>query len=189
MVETTILQHRHTAACGCLAPIASALSRRGFLGMGAGVAGLACLGVPAAFAASGDYEMMLVSCIDPRLVSVVHEYMAAQNWRGQYSQFVMAGGPVGAVAPSFAKWRPAFWDNLQATIDLHNIKRVYGMTHRDCGAMKIAYGEAAVATPDAEEAIHRRVLAAFRAEVLKRHPKLGVDTGIMALDGSVEKIG
>lgn len=162
------------------------MSRRGFLGAGIGAAGALAFGNIAQ--AAGDYELMLVSCIDPRLVTDVHDYMTAQRLRGQFSQFVIAGGPIGVVAPAFAKWQPAFWDNLAATIQLHNIKRVVGLTHRDCGAAKIAYGEAAVATPAAEEATHRRALAQFTAAVKKKQPKLGVSTGIMALNGSVELI-
>lgn len=163
------------------------MSRRGFLGAGLGAAGVLAFG-NVAEAAYGNYELMVLSCIDPRLVTDVHDYMTAQNLRGQFSQFVIAGGPIGVVAPAFAKWQPAFWDNLAATIQLHNIKRVFGLTHRDCGAAKIAYGEAAVATPAAEEATHRRALAQFTAAVKKKQPKLGVSTGIMALNGSVELI-
>jgi hypothetical protein len=187
MSNRTLPQHRHTQDCGCLAALGG-VSRRGFLGMGAGAGFVALAGIPGAFAASGEYELMLVSCIDPRLVAEVHDYMGGQKLRGQYSQFVVAGGPAGVVAPAFKKWQPAFWENLAASMELHAIKRVYGMTHRDCAAVKIAYGEAAVATPDAEQATHRRILAAFRAEVKKRQPKLGVETGIMALNGSVELI-
>ena len=178
----------HTAQCGCLAALGGGVSRRGLLGMGAGALAMGCIGLPAAFAASGEYELMLLSCIDPRLVSEVHGYMAARKLHGQYSQFVMAGGPAGVVAPQFAKWRPAFWDNLATSMELHKIKRVFGLTHRDCGAVKIAYGEAAMATPEKEQATHIRILSAFRAEVKKHHPRLGVETGIMALDGSVEII-
>jgi hypothetical protein len=181
----TALPHLHTRDCGCLA----ALSRRGFLGMGAGVAGLAALGgFSNAFAAYGDSEYMLLSCMDPRLVHDVHEYMESRNLRGQYSQVALAGGPLAVIAPAFKKWQVAIWENLGATIELHNIKRVFGMTHRDCGAFKIAYGDAALATPDKEQRIHVEVLGAFREQVLRRHPKLGIDTGIMALNGSVELI-
>jgi len=176
----------HDDRCGCLAAFRS-LSRRGFLGAGLGAAGTLAFG-PVAQAAYGNYELMLLSCIDPRLVTEVHDYMTAQNLRGQFSQFVIAGGPIGVVAPAFAKWQPAFWDNLAATIQLHSIKRVFGLTHRDCGAAKIAYGDSAVATPEAEQATHRRTLAQFAAAVKKKQPKLAVTTGIMALNGSVEMI-
>jgi hypothetical protein len=177
----------HDDRCGCLAALGQ-MSRRGFLGAGLGAAGALALGGGAAEAKYGKYELMVLSCIDPRLVTDVHDYMGAQRLRGQFSQFVIAGGPIGVVAPAFAKWQPAFWYNLAATIQLHSITRVFGLTHRDCGAAKIAYGEAAVATPDAEEATHRRALAQFAAAVKKKQPKLGVTTGIMALNGSVEMI-
>jgi len=187
MTDMNLSRHLHSPACGCLAGLAlPGVSRRGLLGMGAGALGLACIGGPLALAAEGQYELMLLSCIDPRLVSEVHEYMAGRKLHGQYSQFVMAGGPAGVVAPQFAKWRPAFWDNLATSMELHHIKRVFGLTHRDCAAVKIAYGAAAVATPEKEEETHRRILAAFRAEVKKHHPRLGIETGIMALNGSVE---
>ena len=58
---------------------------------------------------------------------------------------------------------------------------------RDCGAAKIAYGADAVKDPATETATHKAALTAFRAEVEKRYDgKLQVETGLMALDGSVE---
>ncbi len=180
-----ILPHGHVRDCGCL----TALSRRGFLGMGVAAAGVAATGgIPAVLAAYGESEYMLLSCMDPRLVHDVHEYMEARGLRGQYSQVTLAGGPVALIAPAFLKWRVAIWENLGATVKLHNIKRVFGLTHRDCGTFKIAYGEAALSTPEKEQQVHAEVLRAFREQVLRRHPKLGVTTGIMALNGSVELI-
>ncbi|MGQ0675582.1 MAG: hypothetical protein ACT4N4_05780 [Rhodospirillales bacterium] len=161
-------------------------SRRAFLGGGLAVAALACLPGRAG-AAYGDSEFMLLSCKDPRLVHDVHEQMEARNLRGEYSQVALAGGPAAAVAPAFKKWQAAIWDNLGATIKLHDIKRVFGLTHLDCGAVRIAYGAEAV-TPQFERATHIRILRAFRAEVSRRHPALGCETGIMALNGSIEMI-
>jgi carbonic anhydrase len=58
--------------------------------------------------------------------------------------------------------------------------------HRDCGAAKIAYGEAAVVTPQAETETHKAALAEFRKQVAERHPQLAVETGLMALSGEME---
>ncbi len=169
-------------ACSC----GALHSRRGFLASILGAAALAAM--PAsAFAAYGDSEFMLLSCMDPRLVHAVHEQMDARKLRGEYSQVALAGGPAAAVAPAFKKWQYAIWDNLGATIKLHNIKRVFGLTHLDCGAVKIAYGADAV-LPAMERATHIRILRAFRMEVTKRHPTLGCETGIMSLDGAIETI-
>jgi carbonic anhydrase len=69
---------------------------------------------------------------------------------------------------------------------LHRIDKVIVINHRDCGAAKIAYGEGAVADPAAETKTHREALAAFRTQLAERHPQLGVETGLMALDGTFE---
>jgi hypothetical protein len=65
-------------------------------------------------------------------------------------------------------------------------QRVIAIDHRDCGAAKIAYGENKVATPQAETETHRAALLEFRRQVAQRHPQLGVETGLMALNGTME---
>jgi len=115
--------------------------------------------------------------------------MGANNMRDRYSQFVIAGGPIGAIHTRFASWHSAFWDNLDITVQLHNIKRVVALTHRDCGAAKLAFGDAAVATRQAETASHAESLRAFTAETRRRKPALTVLAGIMDLNGSVEVVG
>jgi carbonic anhydrase len=93
------------------------------------------------------------------------------------------------VAEPFNDWHKTFWDNLATTIELHNIKKIIAIDHRDCGAAKIAYGEAAVATKDAETETHGKALAEFRKQVNEKQPKLKVETGLMALNGKLEMIG
>src|SRR5471032_1439091 len=156
--------HFHHMNCGCMPK----LSRRGLLGVG--FAGAIVKAFPA-LAAGGNYEAMLMNCIDPRFTTSSWVYMAGNGMKDRYSQFVIAGGPIGVVAPAFADWRKAFWDNLAITVQLHSINRVIGLTHR-------AF----------ETARHTEALQAFRAEVGQRQPKLAVDTGIMALDGTVEVV-
>jgi hypothetical protein len=166
---------------GCLCP-PTALGRRGALRLGLAAATLIA---GSARAASGTYETMLLNCIDPRFVTSSNQYMGNQGLREKYSHFVIAGGPIGVVSPKFASWHAAFWDNLGVSMQLHNINRVIGLTHRDCGAAKLALGDAAVANLDAETKSHAEMLVLFRQEVAKRQPKLTVITGITALDGSV----
>ncbi len=153
-----------------------------------GMAMVATVVAPSAHA-QGDSEAMLLSCIDPRMVSPVYDHMRQNGLTGKYSQFCIAGAAVAVVAPSFETWRIAFWDNLAASIQLHRIKKLIAINHRDCGAARIAYGEAALATAQVETETHRRALAEFRAAVAKRHPELSVETGLMALDGSLQMLG
>ena len=137
-------------------------------------------------AATGTYQAMLLNCIDPRFTTGSFAYMAARGMRDEYSHFVIAGGPIGAVHPRFAGWHAAFWENLAVSVELHRIRGVIALTHRDCGAARLAFGDAAVADRARETASHAEALRAFRAEAGRRQPALTTLTGIMALDGSVE---
>ena len=132
---------------------------------------------------------MILGCIDPRMQTPVRDYAVKQGLAGKYSQFVIAGAAIGAVAAKFDDWHEAFWDNLAITIQLHNIKSVIAIDHRDCGAAKVAYGDDSISTPEKENETHRKALAEFRQQVGKRQPKLKVETLLMALDGSVLPLG
>jgi len=181
-------RYHRALGCGCGAHPASRLDRR-FLLRAAGAGVLLAASPRLVRAASGKYEAMILACIDPRTQEPVCSYAAKHGLTGQYSQFVIAGAAIGVVAPKFADWHKTFWDNLAATIELHNIKKVIAINHRDCGAAKIAYGEAAVATKDAETETHRKALAEFRRQVNEKQPKLGVETGLMAVNGRFERVG
>lgn len=171
------------ACCGDL--ISKRFDRRRFLQF-SGAAALVGALPASALAASGRYEAMLLTCIDPRFPEPTLAYMKGRDMVGKYSQFTFAGAAIGVVAPSFKAWHKTFWDNLAASIQLHAVPKVIAMDHRDCGAAKIAYGAAKVANPQAETDTDKAALMQFRKEVMKRHPKLEVELGLMALDGKVE---
>src|SRR5262249_41003552 len=176
----------HPKTCACYADFLSGnFDRRHFMKL-AGSAGLAAAFPFTALGAEGNYEAMVLSCIDPRFPEPTLNYMKSRGMLGKYSQFVIAGASIGVVAPVFKDWQKAFWDNLAASIELHNIPKVIAINHRDCGAAKIAYGEAKVANPQIETETHRAALVEFRKQVNERQPKLAVEIGLMALDGKVE---
>jgi hypothetical protein len=190
------------APCACCTPpelkSAAGLDRRSFLGLGAAGAlagGLSMVAPQASWAGGGSYESMLVNCIDPRFTTLSWQYMgllqgvSRDKLEDNYSHFVMAGGPIGAVHPKFEAWHKTYWENLDITVSLHHIKRVVGLTHRDCGAAKLAFGEAAVSKKEAESEAHGEALAMFREAVKKRHPKLSVITGVMDTNGKVDLMG
>jgi carbonic anhydrase len=171
-------------ACSCC--YTPGLDRRRLFGLAAGAASLVALRPLVARAATGEYEAMVLACIDPRMQAPVFAYLMKRGLVGQYSQFTIAGAAIGVVAPKFVSWHQTFWDNLAVSADLHKIKRVIAIDHRDCGAAKLAYGEAAVATPARETATHRKALAEFRRAVARHQPHLAVETGLMALDGTMQ---
>ena len=177
----------HPASCSCCSDVLSgAFSRRRFIQGVATVGALAAFVPGLSFAASGNYEAMVLGCIDPRLQEPVRKYTESRHLTGRYSQFAIAGAAIGAVAEPFKEWHKAFWDNLAASIQLHNIKSVIAIDHRDCGAAKIAYGEAKVKDHETETQTHSAALKEFRKQVGQRHPQLNVETGLMAIDGTIE---
>ncbi|HEY6981773.1 hypothetical protein [Reyranella sp.] len=161
--------------------------RRRLLGLGLGAAALAVTAGPAGALDKG-YEAMLLKCIDPRFTTNTWAYMSSRGWQNLYSQFNIAGGPIGVVAPVFADWHKTFWDNLAITVDLHEVKRVLGITHRDCGAAAVAYGDRIKTDRTFETEMHVKALHEFRSEVQKRQPHLAVELGIMELSGAVEPV-
>jgi hypothetical protein len=82
-------------------------------------------------AAKGNYEVILLTCIDQRFSEPTIHYMEHRHMVGKYSQFTYAGASIGVVAPSFKTWAVAFWDNFAASMELHNIPKVIAMYHRD----------------------------------------------------------
>ena len=171
--------------CACCQP--TRLSRRGLL-LGAGAATVAATLPGLAFAKGGNYEAMLLGCIDPRLHVPMDRYTARRKLTGRFSQFIIAGAAIGVVAEPFKDWHKAYWDNVNTSVQLHNIKRVIAINHRDCGAARIAYGAESVASRKAETETHRKALAEFRKQMNERLPRIKVETGLMDLNGRIEML-
>ena len=183
MTDNTI---DHSAGCACCGDMLRArFDRRRFLQISAS-AGLMAAMPSMAFAAEGNYEAMLLTCIDPRFPQPTINYMRGRRLVGKYSQFTFAGASIGVVAPAFKAWAPAFWENLAASMQLHHIPKVIAMNHRDCGAAKIAYGPDAVKDKATETATHKAALLEFKKQVAERQPSLKVELGLMAVGGKVE---
>lgn len=183
-VRSAVETGGESAACGCCA---APLGRRRFLGfaLSAGLAAAAPISLSPGTSRAADgkaYEAMLLTCIDPRFLETARGYMVHRHWLGQYSQFSFAGAAIGAVAPKFESWHETFWDNLKITIQLHRVKNMVALDHRDCGAAKLAYGDDSVAT-------HRKALEEFRHEVGQRHKELHVITGLIGLDHKIRFFG
>ncbi len=164
------------------------VSRRAVLGgLGLGVAGLVAAPQAQAQLDQG-YEAMLMKCIDPRFTTNTWNYMTGRGWQNNYSEFAFAGGPVGVVAPAFANWQETFWQNLAISVDLHWLTRIIGMTHRDCGAAAVAYGDRVLTDRTYETDMLSEALRTFRSQVQQRQPQLIVELGIMDVDGHVDVV-
>ena len=134
------------------------------------------------------YEAMVLSCIDPRMQEPVWKHLHSRDLTGWYSQFTIAGAAIGVVAPKFEGWHRAFWENLEASIALHQISKIIVVNHRDCGAAKLAYEDVDWGDRDEETRKHREALAEFRSELSRRFPKLGIEAILMDINGEYEAI-
>ena len=177
----------HPSACTCCGDLLrGAFSRRHFVMGAAAFAASAALAPSMVLGAEGNYEAMVLGCMDPRMPEPMRRYTRRQHLTGKFSQFVIAGAAIGVVAEPFKDWQKAFWDNLATSIQLHHIKKIIAIDHRDCGAAKIAYGGDKVANPKIETETHRVAMSEFRKQVAQRHPELKIETGLMALNGRME---
>jgi carbonic anhydrase len=167
--------------CGCRHP-----TRRG-LTLGA-AASLGLSALPLVARASGQADAVLLTCMDYRLENEILAYMDGLGMRDKYDHVVLAGASLGALTPKMPDWGKTFWQHLDIAIQLHHVHEVIVLDHRDCGAYKTFLGEDAVKTPADELAVHTRYMHRLKSEIGTRHPSLGVELGLMALDGNVEKI-
>ena len=159
-------------------------TRRGLvLGAGAGLVSA----LPLA-ALAGETEALLLTCMDYRLENELLAYMDGRGMRDRYDHVVLAGASLGALTPKRPDWGRTFWQHLDVAIQLHHIKKVIVLDHRDCGAYRTFLGAEAVKTAAAETAVHEHYLRALHAQIGKRHAHLGVELGLMDLDGKVQTI-
>ncbi|MFP5515376.1 MAG: carbonic anhydrase [Alphaproteobacteria bacterium] len=165
-------------------------SRRGFLKLatlGAGVTLMAPM-MMSRPAWAGSVDTLLLSCMDYRLMGHVAGYMNARNMQANYDHVILAGASLGALTDKKPAWGEAFWDHVAVAKDLHHIKRLIVMDHRDCGAYKVFLGMDVASDPAKETAVHGQYLSKLKAMVKERHPDLEVELLLMGLDGTVEKL-
>lgn len=162
------------------------LARRSLLKFG-GVAAIAGLHVLPA-AADGDTEAVLLSCMDFRLMDEIARYMEGRGLANRYDHLIVAGASLGALTEKYPAWGQTFWAHLQLSRELHHVKRLIVIDHRDCGAYKALLGSDLAKDPVAETRHHGEQLRRFRAEVQTRQAGLEIETLLMALNGSVERV-
>ena len=132
------------------------------------------------------YKAMVLSCIDPRFQPIVFNYLKKKKLKGKYSSFTIAGASIGVTAPKFKKWHKTFWDNLNTSIRLHQIKKLIVINHRDCGAAKIINGKKEF-NKFTETLLHKESFKRIKKTLKKKHPKLKIEMILMSLNNKVEK--
>ena len=132
-----------------------------------------------------NYKAMVLSCIDPRFQPLVYNYLKKKKLSGKYSAFTIAGSAIGVTTKKFKKWHKAFWDNLDTSIKLHNIKRLIVINHRDCGVAKIINGKKEFSMIN-ETKVHKNSFQKIKKMFKRKYPKLTIELIIVSLNRKVE---
>lgn len=161
------------------------LNRRQLGGVFAGIAGLGLLPVRSRAA---EIAALAFSCIDYRLADDGVKFFDRQVGAQQFDILALAGASLGAVSAKFPSSNAAFWNHVDIAKSLHHIKKVVVLDHRDCGAYKVAFGKDYASEHDAETAQHKTEMLMLKDQLAKKHPDLGAEFYLMALDGKAERI-
>ena len=132
------------------------------------------------------FKAMVLSCIDPRFQHLVNNHLKKKKLTGKYSAFTIAGAAVGVTHNKFKKWHKTFYDNLEASIQLHKIEKLIVMNHKDCGVAKIANVKKEF-SPVNEKKIHKESFSKIKKQIKKRFPKLKVELNLISLDSKITK--
>lgn len=90
-------------------------------------------------------RVLLLTCMDLRLMDNTLLFMNHDNLVNRYDHVVFAGAALGALgAPGavndkgepvdFSHWNRVFQEHLAAAVELHGVRDVYILEHRNCGA-------------------------------------------------------
>ena len=131
------------------------------------------------------YKAMVLSCIDPRFQPIVYNYLKKKKLNGKYSAFTIVGSAIGVTASKFKKWHQTFWDNIDTSIKLHNIKKLIVINHCDCGAAKIINGQKEFNTIN-EKKIHKASFLKLKKIFKRKYPKLNIEFKIISLNKKIE---
>jgi len=163
----------------------ASVNRRGFGSVLAAGMALALLPLRARAA---NVDALALTCIDYRLVEDGVRFFGTLHLTKDYDQVALAGASLAAVSPKFPSSNAAFWDHVDIAKQLHHIKRIVFLDHRDCGAYKVAFGKEFAAARDPEAAQHKSVMLQAKEVLAQKHPDLSCDGYLMALDGTAEKL-
>ena len=132
-----------------------------------------------------EYSAMVLSCIDPRFQTIVYNHLKKNKLTGKYSAFTIAGAAIGVTARKFKKWHNVFWENFDTSVELHNIKKLIVINHRDCGVAKIINGRKEFSKIN-ETKVHKDSFKKIKKIFKKKYPKLKIELKLISLNKKIE---
>ena len=100
----------------------------------------------------------------------------------------LPGASLVLINDKYTYWGKTIEDTIEILQELHNIKQIVFLDHRECGAYKILIGQEQLNTKEKETAAHAAILNKARDIIKEKFPQLKVYTFLIGLDGVVEQI-
>jgi len=171
--------------CECEGPAITKVDRRALAKWMAGAAGAAAV---TGTAEAATVTALAITCIDYRLVDDAVNFFNGQKLTNDYDQVSLAGASLAGVPEKFPKSNAAFWEHIGIAKQLHSIKKLIVVDHRDCGAFKVGFGKDYKSDRAGETAQHKSVMEQVKAQLAKTHPDLAYEAWLMDVNGKTERV-
>jgi carbonic anhydrase len=171
--------------------VSSMSDRRQFLRhlVGAGVPIAASILFPAPANAEKKVPKALVlSCIDYRILEAERYFLSLQNLGGQYDFTALAGASLALSGMPHQYDAEAFWDQLDISYRLHQIKKVLILDHQDCSVYKYKIDPSLTDNPELELTTHTEYLSRAYWAIRDRYPDLNIELYFVNLNTDVKQI-
>jgi carbonic anhydrase len=135
-----------------------------------------------------EASTLLISCVDFRLIDETDKLMKQLGLEDDFDKVSLPGASLALVNEKYTCWGETIEDTIGILQQLHNIKQIVFLDHRDCGAYKMLVGQEYLETREKETAEHTKILNKARNIIKEKFPQLKVYTFLMGVDGVVEQI-
>ena len=120
-------------------------------------------------------KALVLSCIDFRFLTIEREFLGLKKMRNQYDLTALAGASLALAGFPHPSDAEAFWDQLDISVRLHQIKKVIVIDHQDCGAYATMIDANLSKDPTRELQIHTDYLSRAYQSIRKRYPDLQIE--------------
>lgn len=147
-------------------------------------------------------NVVLLSCMDLRLIDELASFMDRDNLTNRYDHLVMAGASLGVLRPGHPWWKKTFFEHLRIAMEVHApVEDIYIVEHRSCGAytafLDEQFGDSAE-EQEREHLVHHQYASRLGREIQKwirtqppingKPTRLNVRSFLMDLRGDIESL-
>jgi hypothetical protein len=132
-------------------------------------------------------KALVLTCIDFRFVGLEQSFLSSQHLDQSYDWVALAGASLALTGFPHPAEAEVFWDQLDLSKQLHDIRRVIILDHQDCGAYASLHKQS---FPDltSEQNLHAKYLNRAYEQIRQRYPDLDVELYFVKLTGEVSRI-